>query len=410
MACPTPFDQFRLATEFLGETLYLRASWRDVWLNTIPKTDYGMGVGLVKSSFTIERSEPTSDTETWPLVALSTDGNYTGSCGTIYNPVETGFSEVQYHPEQFGLSGPVICQDDLIWNFRAPEFLAKYLIQLELRNRKSVSNRLANIYTHFVPKSVANEDFSTAAGSTGDPPAAPSLVLPVSLCEITQEMLDQVAAELNEQGASDPDSNGLITLGEDGPIYPLYIGQQASQRILLNNAELRQDRRFADMGKGNMAMLFQRLGATRVIKNFRHIINLFPPRYEYQGGAYVRIPTWVMNAKTKGVGAEINPAWSAGPYEGLWVLSPWVFHEEIVRPANAVAGITWPYKSYFGEWTFITGGKEITETGDCFDPLKKLGRHFAEYKHASKPIFPQFGRFILFRRCPSANFDCVTCS
>lgn len=156
-------------------------------------------------------------------------------------------------------------------------------------------------------------------------------------------------------------------------------------------------------------MLFQRVGANRVIKNFRHIINLFPPRYSYAGGAYTRIPTWVMNAGTGGTVAEINPSWQAADYEGAWVLTPWVFHSEIVKPVNAMAGLTWAPKNYMGEWQFITGGQNISETY-CFDPLEKLGAHFAEYKHAPKPIFPTFGRFIVFKRCLGAGYNCTACS
>jgi hypothetical protein len=226
-------------------------------------------------------------------------------------------------------------------------------------------------------------------------------------------MLDHTATELNQDGASDPDTDGWIDLGPDGPIYPIYIGQEASQRLLLNNSELRQDARFAEMGMGmdtGGSQLFQRVGAGRVIKNFRHVINLLPPRYTYSAGSYVRVNTWEMVAGTKGFVARVTDAWKAAPYEALLVLSPWVMHEELVRPVNSAAGLNWMPKSYFGEWLFVTGGKEISDATDCYDPLKKLGRHFAEYVHAIKPIFPEFGRWIVFERPCPGSYDCVACS
>jgi len=191
-----------------------------------------------------------------------------------------------------------------------------------------------------------------------------------------------------------------------------------SQRILLNNAELRQDRRFADMGMGNMAMLFQRIGATRVIKNFRHIINPYPPRYSYNGTAYVRTPTWVMSdgsdptlPATKGNVAYINPDWrdpDQSPFEAVWVLNPWVFHSEAIPPVNSAAGLTWTPRSYMGELVFKTGGALIFDP-PCFDPEMKLGRHFGSYKHAPKPIFPTYGRWIVFKRCPASDYECIQC-
>lgn len=409
MACDVPFDAFRLATESLPDDIYVRASYRDIWTNLIPRDTYPIGAGLVRSTFTAGRSEPTTDEPDFDPITLSSGETYTGSCGTTYNDVPVGFNEATYSPEQFGWKGPVICQDDLIYNYRAAMFLQQYIPAITKNTLRTIGNRLAAIYTHFVPKAVANTDFAFGSPGSGTPPQSPVLTLDRADCELSQEMLDRTAAELNEEGASDPNSNGWITLGEDGPIYPLYIGQEASQRILLNNSDLRQDRRWADSGKGNMAMLFQRLGATRVIKNFRHIINLFPPRYSYDGTSYTRVPTWIMPAGTKGQVADVNPEWRAADFEAAWVLTPWVFHSEIIQPVNSAAGLNWSPKNYMGEWEFVTGGNLITN-GECFDPRKKLGAHFAEYKHLPKPIFPTFGRWIVFRRCPNASFECATCS
>lgn len=408
MSCATPFDALRLPTESLGPELHLRASWRDIWLNLIPRNEYPRETGLTQSSFTIGRSEPVSDTETWAAVA----GN-PNTCNVTWNDVNYGFDERTYAPEQFGLRGPVICQDELIFNFKPAEFLEKYIQALTKRSKKSVSNRLQNIYQHFVPKHRAHStDAGTQYGAGTGAAGIGNTIngVPVATCQIDQDMLDEIAAQLNEEGASDPNSNGWIDIGEDGPVYPLYIGQRASQQIQLNNAERRQDTRWA-----KPMDLLKRMGATRIIGNFRHVINLFPPRFNFVGNQYVRVNTWRMIPGTKGFVAQINPDWRAAAYEGAFILNPWVFTERVIRPVNAAAGLNWPAKSYFGEWQFITGGKEITDNTeqggtDCYDPTKKLGRHFAEYKHAAHPKFPEYGRMILFKRCELTDYSCTTCS
>lgn len=384
-------------------------------MNLVPRGNFPQGAGVVRSTFTIGRSEPTTDEPAFQTVAVNSGNTYTGSCGVTYNEMPIGFQEGTYKPENFGWRGPIICQDDLMINYNMENFLALYVPALAKNTERTISNRLASIYTSFVTKWVANTDFHSTEGSTTPPPPqAPNLTLDKSTCFIEQEMLDHLAATLNEEGASDPDTNGWITLGEDGPIYPLYIGQEASAQILLQNAELRQDRRFADMGEGNAAMLFKRIGATKVIKNFRHVINLFPPRYSYNAGtgAYVRTPTWRMTDGTKGKVAIVNPDWKSyavSPYEGAWVLSPWVLTSEILEPVNSAAGLNWSPKNHVGELQFIVGGKEIS-TSDCYDPLKKLGAHFGEYWHAPKPIYPIYGAFIVFSRCPGNTFPCSSCS
>lgn len=406
-----------MATESLSDELYRRASYKGVFLNLIPRSEYSQGTGLTQSTFTVGRSEPTSDEETWNRITGSTltGGDAVGSsgaCSVVWNNTTWGYKEQTYSPEQFGLRGPIICQDDLIFNFKAARFLEAYIAALEKRSRRSIENRLMNTFMHLVPKHSANAAFVEVAGGTltnGVAPSSPSLsgVLPPS-SELTQEMLDKVAVTLNELGASDVNTDGWINLGDDGPIFPLLIGQEASQDIQLNNSELRQDYRWAEP----MALL-KRMGATRVIRNFRHIINLFPPRYNYLAGNWVRIPTWIMPSTaphaSKGNVAVINPQWQSAAYEAALVLSPWVFHTEIIRPVNSAAGLNWTPKSYMGEWDFITGGQEIDETA-CYDPTKKLGRHFAEVKWASRPIFPEYGRMLIFRRCPVTSFQTVTCA
>lgn len=405
MACDTPFDAFRQATEDLPDEIYRRASYRGVWLNLITRDVYPKNVGLTRSTFELGRSEPASDEPEFELIALSDGEDYTGSCNTTFNAVTVGFNERTYSPEQFGLKGPVICQDDLIYSYKAERFLEGYIRSITKHSQRTVENRMQAIYSHYVPKAVANEDFAFGAPTYTQPDTAPDLTLDESLCELTQEMLDQTAIELNEEGAADGNTDGWINLGDSGPIYPLYIGQWQSKRLLLNNSELREDYRNAAPSD-----LLKRMGATRVIGSFRHVINLFPPRYNYAQGAYTRVPTWVMGAGTKGYVADVNPDWRTATHEGCWVLSPEVFASEIVKPVNSAAGISFPAKSYMGEWDFVVGGNNIAADGHCFDPLKKLGRHFAEYKHAPRPMFPQFGRMIIFKRCPLSSFECVTCS
>jgi len=409
MACATPFDAFRLATESLPNEVYKKAAYRSVWLNLIPREEYPMGTGLVQSVFTIGRSMPTTDEPAFTAITTKTGQTFTGTCGDTYEAVPVGFNESTYGPEQFAWRGPEVCQDDLIYNHKAAQFLAAYIPAITKNTETSISNRMAAIYAHYSPKSVATSSYPTVAGGTGAPPTSPNLTLTQSTMELSQEMLDTTANELSQNGATDPNSDGWIQLGEDGPIYPLYIGQQMSQRLLLDNAEIRADYRNAYMGAGEANPLLKRLGATRVIRNFRHVINLFPPRYTYADGAYTRVPTWIMPNATKGQEAEINPAYLAADYEGAYVLTPWVFRSQIVKPVNSAAGLSWPPKSYAGEWQFIVGGNLINDP-PCFDPQQKLGCHFASYKHAPKPIFPEYGRLIIYKRCLARNLGGVTCS
>lgn len=413
-----------MKAEDLGPQIHLRASWKDPWLNLVPRDTYPVGAGLVRSSFTVGRSEPSSDEESWSALVTTSGSTFVGSCGVTYNQTFVGYKENTYAPEVFGLMGPPVCQDDLTLHWMSTDFWNKYFQALEKRNTKSIVNRLANIYMNYSTKVVANKGGTvteTAGNTATQPPGAAVDMTGISApgCGLSQELLDNESIVLSEIGADVPDSNGWITQGESGPEFPILIGQYASNQILLNNADLRSDYRSAFQGWGDAAPVIQRMGASRVIKNFRHIITRFPPRWGWDGSKLYRIPTWLMsNSATdasKGTVAKVNPDWqnaNIAGYEGAIVINPSVYTEEVLQPVNTAPGMKWTPQNYFGEWSFVTGNDAFLGISGCTgisDPKHKQGRHFAEYRHAAKPIFPEYGRLILFKRCPNV-VDCVTCS
>ena len=433
MSCPNPFDRLRMKTEDLGPTLYARASYKDNWLSLIPRDEYPQGAGLNRSAFTVQRSEPASDEETWPAIAVTaTEGYLTANaCDKTWNDTDVGYLERVYGPSGFGLRGPVVCQDDLALHWQSREFWDRYFQALEKRNLKSVINRLANEYMNFAPVVPATTGFLTEMTdplhytsqvvNVEVPPAAVDLSgLPdptlTQYCELTQEMLDMLAQWLIEEGATAENSNGWITWGDVGPVFTGLIGMEASQRILLNNSEFRQDVRDAFSSAQEINPLLKRRGASQIIKNWRHLVTLTPPRWDYVDAAWVRRPVYVQSTNaadvTKGESAEINPAWRTAEFEGFLPQTPWVMREEILRPINSMANMKWQAQNYLGEWQFVTGNDAFLGLDSCAgiaDPLHKKGRHFAEYRHAVKPLFPQFGSWILFKRC-LATPTCTNCS
>ena len=404
----------------------------------MPRETYPKGAGYVRSQFTIGRSEPATDEETWgTIAAIDTGSNTAGACNLTYNQTYVGQFEAQYKPENFGLMGPLVCQDDLVMYWNSAAFWERYFQALEKRNKKSIINRLGNVYRQYVPKASCNSGFAFIPGDFATQPAPTAVNVTglqganIPTSDITQEFLDATSRELIEEGADDPNSNGWITMGADGAIFPLNIGVEASHRLLLNNSELRSDFNNSFQGWGTANPVIQRLGASRIIKNFRHVITPFPARWTTQqvsatgvvsgadDGILKRVPTWQMSTAsidaTKGQVAIVNPSWrdpSLAKFESVEVLNPWVMSEEVLMPMNSAPGMKLNPQNYFGEWVFVTGNDALLGINSCSgvqDPMKKYGRHFAEYRHALRPNFPLYGRMLLFRRCANA-YDTLTCS
>ena len=168
----------------------------------MPRDTYPVGAGLVRSAFTIGRSEPSTDEETWNAIVTTSGGTFTGSCGVTYNQTYVGYLETTYKPEGFGLVGPLFCQDDLTLHWNSLDFWEKYFQALEKRNVKSIVNRLANIYMNYVPSVLTlATSFSYISGSF--PPSQPLRTVDVTAlavnsvrtpsCNLSQDSLDVTA-------------------------------------------------------------------------------------------------------------------------------------------------------------------------------------------------------------------------
>ena len=412
MACSNVFDAFAIATENLADEVYRNASYRSVWLNAIPRGTFETGVGTTKTTFAIENSEPTDDTETWAAITNSdvaggSGGGAGGSCASTYTDVEVGYTSRTYNPEEFALRGPILCKDDLIYDHNVDTFLRAYVEEMTKRAQRSWEKRYENLYMKFASKVPAGNGLATVDNEG----VIEGENISDATSTITQQLLDQLAVTLIDRGATNPDSNGWISYGEDGPIFPLLIGLEASQQLALNNAELRADFRNADSGKGAASELMSRMGATRVIKNFRHIPNLRPPRFNRNASdnGYDRVNQYTMSSATKGKKAVLNSAWQTADYEAAIILNPSVFTSEIVPPVNSAGGVSWNPTSYMGEWKWVTGGSKIqAANADCEDPLDKLGRHYAEFKHAARPVFPNHGMTVIFKRACGSTTQAMT--
>lgn len=435
MSCEV-FDAFPQATEHLSESIHQLAYQRSLPLNIIPRARFPLEVGKTITSFIIGNQYPPSVEEAWHcMVGQNGCGEWSdsygqrftptlsgsGDCSVCWNDCYFGYRQHAYAPERFALRGPVICIDEHLFSHSPAQFVNQYVRALAKRVQLSLENRHLNVYMHLVPKWSASADFQKCdpGGSltSGCAPQTPDMGnCPPPTSRLTQEMLDAVALDLIENGAPDAaDTNGWVTLGPAGPLFTLLIGAEASNNILLDNDHLRADFNFSYASKGEDNPVLRRIAAPVIIKNFRHVITIVPPRFNYyEGVGWVRIPPHILEAGTKGYRSVINPAWQAAAYEAAIVMLPQVMTERVFPPKSSVGDLKWEPQNYAGEWIWKTGGSEIcTETGEeypTYDPTKKLGRHFCEYMHAYEPVFPEHGALILFKRCPTATFETITCT
>ena len=139
-----------------------------------------------------------------------------------------------------------------------------------------------------------------------------------------------------------------------------------------------------------------------MLNNFRHVPTVNPLRFNYDAsansgsGGFVQVNQYTESSATKGKKYTINSAWRTATHEAAIVLNPNVLTTEIVAPAGY--GLDFDPVNYGGEWDWITGGDRIGAVASGADPAASLGRHYAKYMAAFRPVRPQDGAVILFDR------------
>ena len=322
------FDAMKVATESLAQTVHRQATAQSLWLSAVPRGAYNKNSGLTQTTFTVENSQPTDDTESWSAISLSSGSsdNY-GACANSYTDVNVGFTETTYSPEKFQLRGPIICSTDLMFDHNPQAFLSAYVQEMVKRSKKSWENKLITEYMKQCEKVVVSGDGASAAISVDSTrgTALESVALSTTSDDLEQGHLDALAIRLIENGATEGDSNGFINLEDSGPVFPLIIGMEASNKLASNNSDLRADLRY-----GEPNQLLKAMGASRVIGNFRHVPTVNPLRFTHDGTNFVRVNQYTEASATKGKKYSINPNWRTATHEAAIVLNPNVLTSEAV--------------------------------------------------------------------------------
>jgi hypothetical protein len=172
---------------------------------------------------------------------------------------------------------------------------------------------------------------------------------------------------------------------------------------------MREDAQFASMGaqgKGDFG-LWQALGTTRTIGNFRHVTTNMEPRLNWDSvNGYTTVAPF-KDITVVGTDQEIfTDAYKNAPFGAALVPVPSGMTIEAVRPQTA--GLSFDMANYNGDLQFEIGGWKICDP-PVYDPRGEKGRHFASIVYAAAPKYPHNMATIIYKRCPITQ-DLIFCS
>lgn len=392
MAC-VELAAFATATENLEQRILRspRLGRAMMWRNMIPRGMYPKNTGVTQTTFTVKTSEPQDNQSLWNTITLS-NNQPTPSCDTNYEEIGVAMYPRTFSPKQRRFMGPVICKADLTYMHEPEQFLNDYIDELGkvIARVWEFSLRADHIYFGNI--------YIDGVKYTGPNALATA---PRAFQGISQTNLNLMATGQINVGAGSNLDGGYTVLGPNGPIFPLEIDMVRSEQVLTANSTIRDDARFASMGKDSAADfgLWRAIGCERVIGNYRHVTTNIAPRFNFTGGVYVQVSPFKDITAVGTDGVILTDAYINAAFEGAIQMTPDAFEADVVTPSD------WRFpnaQNYNGEWSFEVGGETICNPVR-FDPQHELGRHFAKIVYAAKPKWPFAAALYIYRICPPSN-------
>lgn len=389
MACGTITDiVVRESGRYLADEIFSRVFGQALWPTIFPRGEFPKGLGEVISVLTYERSAPQSPDTGWESVTVA-DGTEGGACLQPAIPMEVGSTTRNFNLKRKILEGPDFCAEELRSPFEVMQQLERITDALAGQIKLEWDDRDKHEYFRMVKyKAIVdacppnNTESSTQA--TTYPAACPTSIL-------TNGFLNHYYLRLTRDGAAG------MGMDNGKAVLTLICSAETSDDIIFRNPEIRQDLRWAEPDQ-----LLKKLGVSRNYRNFFHLIDIYPRRFDCAQPPATEIAIWETIAASKGKKAEVTAAWTDGLTEESFIYEPTVLRQLVPRPiTNPAPNFRFDPVNYMGMLTL----KNIPDR-KC-NPDGNILFHRAILAAGTMPVHPERGVAFLHLRCGPAC-DLVT--
>ena len=375
--CSTVNSLFQSYTSQFGVDIWDRYSQDSVWGKLTRVGKFPQGLGTTLNEITVERVLSGSLENDWADVAVS---NGTSSNGCVPAPVDLSFGQTvrPWGLQTKAYQTPCICLDDLKHSYLIENQVSKTVDALTQLTKTVSDYRRRYNYMSMVGAIQSSYNTEYPAGNLN--------AVPVPTSPLGQDQLDELRVQILRDGG------GRNALGkEDGqPVLGLICSPEQSRNLLRNNADLRQDNRFATPSE-----LVAPLGVSRSYMGYYHMGDFEIPRFTYSGGVYTPIYPFVQVGTTQGYKWDLNPLYNTAPIEGAYIYHPDVYEEALQQVGPNIKGAAFNDFPHYYNGQFFW----LNILSEAYNPLGKNGRWLSVFQSGARPINPTLGKFILLKRC-----------
>lgn len=392
----------------ISSDIYRRTIDSSVWLKLVKQDRWPDEMGDTISVLTYERSMPAaSQTQTWSDVI-------TGVGNTKWAIPDATTISVAQSLRSFNLQHTALESDPISVNMVRPSFRFREQLRNVYENlvenvaflwKERYRTEYARLAEH---KMIAMEDITAAGQILEDSAAFPVANNALDLVEanigrLSHGILDEVYLNLIRDGAG----NAAMARANGRPVFTLVTSAEMSDRLVKQariagtdpsiDDSVREDYRHADPNS-----LLAPLGVDKSYRGFFHVVDPFPPRWNYTDSAWVRVEPytedtgWAEEADVDGrtlTRRILNPAYLTAAYEDSFVFIPEVYTSLVPAPLTSGGGNTsFDPVNYRGDFKFLNIRDRVS------NPDGNWGFFRGICASGSKPVRPEWGYVIRHKR------------
>jgi len=350
----------------------------------IQKENFPLGIGFNPVTVNTLRSNPTGG-DGWVTVTQPDGGN--NNCTPEPSVVSPALSTEAYSIEQNMTKSDTICLTDAQFG---------YLFEEQVKNiRANFSDTIVDTwedrskywFQYYAGTKIINNTAQTEGNSSTFPNVPAEYMA-------SQDQLDPLWDRIMQDGGGEEP----YAMSNGAALITAIMSPEAHRQIIKGSSSVREDFRFAQMGKGyEGAQLLQSWGVDKPYGGFMHCIDYRMPRYNFVNGAYVQVPYYTTASATIGTQSIVNPDYLTAGYEVIYLWHP----EAVIRqtpPSRSTVGEDTKFlaPNYNGEivWRNIAN--------ETLNPLENNGRWWAWMVAGWKPtVKRRYAYALMVKRCTS---------
>lgn len=362
------------------------------WNQLVDKTPFPLGRGDTLTSYTLERSGPTSAFQ-WNQLSINipaggaATGNNAILQGQQINEAATSYERSLFYGHVF--SNPVTIHD--------ANLSLNWMEQLDFK----VENLQGNVSDIWEDRKQDEYDRccghkvicqSSAPPETGFDQAWFSAA-PTS--QLTLEFLDWGYNQMMRDGGR----QGLDTV-QGNPTPLVIIEPEGYNQIIYNNEGHRKDLRHSSKAD----ILLNPLGIENSLGHYKYVMNWKAPRWDYNvgSGTWVRREFYSDTATTIGNYQKNSLLYREAAYATAYLFHPEVMELQVYSPTANMGEASFDAKNWNGDFFWINNKDN---SNNIFGHTGYFGALLASSTKAKKP---NLGWAFRYRRCPTA-FEAVSC-